>query len=107
MVHGIAFRASGLTTPRESLAGSRGNGRPWSACLRPWATTYVTANGNVLPCCISPFSTADYSASILGNVFETSFAEIWNGPNIVRDEKRCTPKSHCTPARDAGSNGVL
>ena len=98
--HGIAFRASGLTTPQESLAGSRGNGRPWSACFRPWATTYVTANGNVLPCCISPFSTADYSTLILGNVFETSFAEIWNGPKYRARREALHTRKAIAPLRE-------
>jgi MoaA/NifB/PqqE/SkfB family radical SAM enzyme len=85
--HGLAFRASGLATPRESLGASGGldaaDARPWSRCYRMWRLTYVTANGNVLPCCISPFATADYAALILGNVFETPFAEIWNGERYV------------------------
>jgi MoaA/NifB/PqqE/SkfB family radical SAM enzyme len=87
-VHGIAFRASGLSTPRESLGVRDGpvkasQDRPWSGCFRMWRSTYVTANGNVLPCCISPFSTADYEGLILGNVFETSFLDIWNGIKYV------------------------
>jgi radical SAM protein with 4Fe4S-binding SPASM domain len=39
----------------------------------------VTANGNVLPCCISPWVTRDYRALVLGNVFRERFADIWNG----------------------------
>jgi radical SAM protein with 4Fe4S-binding SPASM domain len=46
-------------------------------------TTYITANGNVLPCCISPFSTTNYAGLVLGNVFETPFAQIWNGARYV------------------------
>lgn len=53
--------------------------RPWSGCTRPWRSTYVTANGNVLPCCIAPFATADYQGIILGNVFERPIEDIWNG----------------------------
>jgi MoaA/NifB/PqqE/SkfB family radical SAM enzyme len=87
----LAFRASGLSTPRESLGGSRGaapnqgaaDDMPWSGCYRMWRSTYVTANGNVLPCCISPFSTSDYPGLILGNVLKTAFAEIWNGERYV------------------------
>jgi MoaA/NifB/PqqE/SkfB family radical SAM enzyme len=65
-VGGVAFRASGLSTPQESLGvregplGASQEDKPWSACFRMWRSTYVTANGNVLPCCIAPFSTADY-----------------------------------------------
>lgn len=81
--HGLAFRASGLAAPGESLKGSPQSDRPWSACYRPWTSTYVTANGNVLPCCISPFSTENYSELILGNVFETPFPAIWNGEKYI------------------------
>jgi MoaA/NifB/PqqE/SkfB family radical SAM enzyme len=76
---GVAFRASGARDPRNSLAAARlANDHPWQACLRPWTTAYVTANGNCLPCCISPFATHDYGSMILGNLFERPFGEIWN-----------------------------
>jgi MoaA/NifB/PqqE/SkfB family radical SAM enzyme len=75
----IQFRASGATTPRESLLSPDGNQRPWSLCRRPTTLLYTTVNGNVLPCCFSPFTTRDYSGLILGNAFEEPLAEIWNG----------------------------
>jgi MoaA/NifB/PqqE/SkfB family radical SAM enzyme len=87
--HRLVFRASGLTSPRESLLGQNDRGRsagstqPCSACYRLWTTTYITANGNVLPCCISPFSTTDYANLILGNVFRSPFAQVWNGERYV------------------------
>jgi MoaA/NifB/PqqE/SkfB family radical SAM enzyme len=76
---GITFRASGATTPRNSLLSGDGNLRPWSECRRPASLMYITANGNVLPCCFSPFTTRDYAGLLLGNAFETSLLEIWNG----------------------------
>jgi MoaA/NifB/PqqE/SkfB family radical SAM enzyme len=86
-VHNLAFRASGLASPQDSLSGRDSQGgsldaaqdRRRSICHRQWTTTYVTANGNVLPCCISPFSTTDYANLILGNVFRSPFSQIWNG----------------------------
>jgi len=76
---GITFKASGATNPRQSLEASRNpDPHPWQACVRPWTTAYITANGNALPCCISPFATADYASLKLGNVFEQPFVEIWN-----------------------------
>jgi MoaA/NifB/PqqE/SkfB family radical SAM enzyme len=76
---GIAFRASGARDPRSSLAAARAaDPTPWQACMRPWTTAYVTANGNCLPCCISPFATNDYSSLILGNLLERPFSELWN-----------------------------
>ena len=106
-VLGVTFRASGLASPQESL-GVPSNGdkpfdpstglrtgpaldksfdlaqdKPWAGCFRLWTTTYITANGNVLPCCISPFSTTDYADLVLGNVYHSPFAEIWNGAKYV------------------------
>jgi radical SAM protein with 4Fe4S-binding SPASM domain len=76
---GVAFSASGATTPRESLLSPDGNRRPWSCCRRPSSLIYVTANGNVLPCCFSPFTTSDYRGLVLGNAFEAPLSKIWNG----------------------------
>ena len=77
--HGIVLRASGATDPRRSLeASSQRDHQPWLACMRPWTTAYVTANGNCLPCCISPFATTDYESLKMGNLFEQEFDSIWN-----------------------------
>jgi len=78
---GINFLASGGRDPINSLAAARPSDfAPWQACMRPWTTAYVTANGNCLPCCISPFATDNYESLILGNLFEHPFSEIWNEP---------------------------
>jgi MoaA/NifB/PqqE/SkfB family radical SAM enzyme len=78
---GVDFRASGARDPLNSLAAARpADFAPWQACMRPWTTAYVTANGNCLPCCISPFATNDYESLLLGNLFERPFVEIWNDP---------------------------
>ncbi len=77
---GVQFRASGARNPRLSLDAARAaTDAPWRACLRPWTTAYITANGNCLPCCISPFATNDYESLILGNLNEQPFADLWNG----------------------------
>jgi MoaA/NifB/PqqE/SkfB family radical SAM enzyme len=71
---GIAFRASGATSPHQSLEASHhADPHPWQACMRPWTTAYITANGNALPCCIAPFATDNYDSLKLGNVFERPF----------------------------------
>ncbi len=76
---GINFQASGGRDPINSLAAARpADFAPWQACMRPWTTAYVTANGNCLPCCISPFATKDYESLILGNLFARPFIDIWN-----------------------------
>jgi radical SAM protein with 4Fe4S-binding SPASM domain len=77
---GIVLSASGLTDPLHSLEKKDNGPAPWKKCFRPWELIYVTAQGNVLPCCIAPFSTSDYAGITLGNVFENSLEEIWRGP---------------------------
>lgn len=76
---GISFRASGATTPRDSLLSPDGDERPWAECQRPSTLMYISANGNVLPCCLSPFTTRDYERLVLGNAFDATLVEIWNG----------------------------
>ena len=96
--HGIAMRASGLTTPLASLHGGRDASRPWAGCQRPWTLAYVTANGNVLPCCISPWVVRDYGGLILGNAFTEPFEAIWDGERYQRfraDFESDTPPDAC------------
>lgn len=76
---GLTFKASGATNPKASLEASKERDqKPWKKCMRPWTTAYITANGNALPCCISPFATTNYESLKLGNVFEQPFDDIWN-----------------------------
>jgi radical SAM protein with 4Fe4S-binding SPASM domain len=94
---GITVKASGLTTPLQSFAG-REDARPWAGCQRPWTLSYVTANGNVLPCCISPWVAKDYARTILGNALEERFADIWNGERYQQfrtDFESDTPPDPC------------
>lgn len=97
---GIVFRASGATTPHESVS-TKGD-HPWQGCLRPWSLMYITANGNALPCCIAPFATAAYTDILLGNVFTTPLAEVWNGPRyhelrtaVLSEAPSPWPCQHC------------
>jgi len=95
---GIQFNASGQSEPLESLLGQTEAGLPWSKCYRPLTLMYVTANGNVLPCCISPFATVDYDSIILGNVFKNSLEEIWMGSkyeNFRQQHQTATPPKSC------------
>lgn len=95
---GIQFNASGLSEPVESLRRQAGVKLPWSKCYRPLTLMYITANGNVLPCCISPFSTADYASIILGNVFKDTLADIWSGSryrNFRKQHQSATPPKCC------------
>jgi len=99
---GVRFNASGRSTPVDSLQGEAEAGLPWSNCYRPLTLMYITANGNVLPCCISPFATVDYASITLGNVFESSLAEIWSGQKYTNFRKRhqtATPPQCCRGCR--------
>jgi MoaA/NifB/PqqE/SkfB family radical SAM enzyme len=76
---GVAFQASGATDPAHSLRAAQGRElRPWSACVRPWTTAYITVAGNVLPCCMAHWADTDYGQMILGNIWEKDFRDIWN-----------------------------
>ena len=95
---GIQFNASGRTQPVASLQGNATDKLPWSNCYRPSTLTYITANGNVLPCCIAPFSTIDYASINLGNVFENTLEEIWGGTryeNFRKQHQSQTPPKCC------------
>jgi radical SAM protein with 4Fe4S-binding SPASM domain len=81
---GIAFRASGLNEPVQSLQRSQDLERYWSGCQRPWSLSYVSANGNVFPCCIAPCTAKNYRGAMLGNAFTEDFAQIWNGEKYQR-----------------------
>lgn len=113
--HRLDLRASGLASPQESLRGRNDGERPfdpaqdkpWSACFRLWETTYITANGNVLPCCISPFSTTDYSGLVLGNVFQTPFAQIWNGAKYIERRAALHITQPLHPCEQCGVNWGL
>ena len=94
----IRLDASGQSKPVESLQGEAEDRRPWRNCYRPMTLMYITANGNVLPCCISPFATVDYDAIILGNVFDNSVQEIWTGSEYAAFRQRhqsATPPKCC------------
>jgi len=113
--HGLDFRASGLSTPQQSLQRRRaavGEGEtdphmPWFDCHRPWRMTYVTANGNVLPCCIAPFSATDYGGLILGNIFDKAFPEIWNGTQYVERRTALRTAHPLSPCEECGMSWSL
>ncbi|HET9488170.1 MAG TPA: radical SAM protein [Methylomirabilota bacterium] len=99
---GVALRASGLTTPLDSLKGGVERPRHWAGCQRPWTLAYVTANGNVLPCCISPWVARDYRGLVLGNAFSERFAEIWNGERYRRFRTDFESDAPPDPCRGCG-----
>jgi MoaA/NifB/PqqE/SkfB family radical SAM enzyme len=97
---GLIFRASGATTPNESIAVQGAS--PWQGCYRPWTLMYITANGTALPCCIAPFATTVYPDIVLGNVVDTPLADVWNGQRyqelraaVLSENPNPWPCQHC------------
>jgi MoaA/NifB/PqqE/SkfB family radical SAM enzyme len=74
---GVTLRGSSEAMPADEPPSSAD--APWRGCRRPWTLAYVTANGNVLPCCIAPFTPAPYPSLVMGNVFRTPIADVWDG----------------------------
>ncbi|MDX2455391.1 radical SAM protein [Desulfosarcina sp.] len=99
---GIRFNASGLSAPVESLGSGDTDEQPWHKCHRPYSLMYITANGNVLPCCISPFSSVDYRSLILGNVFKSPLKEIWTGARYSEFRKQHQTETPPTCCRGCG-----
>ncbi|MGE3537678.1 MAG: radical SAM/SPASM domain-containing protein [Candidatus Tectimicrobiota bacterium] len=100
--YGIVFKASGATTPLQSLHGEAAEQRPWGGCQRPWTLSYVTANGNVLPCCISPWTTTQYRHLVLGNALTTPFAQVWNGAHYQQFRQEFESDVAPDPCRGCG-----
>ncbi len=76
---GVEIRGSGASSGAEAVVELGDGSRPWQACRRPYQSAYVTANGNVLPCCVAPFSTKDYAGIVLGRVPDTTLSEVFRG----------------------------
>lgn len=99
---GIRFNAAGTASPIQSVTRDFG-ARPWSGCQRPYNLTYITSSGNVLSCCFAPFGHRNareyYDERVLGNVFQESIEQIWNGEryNAFRHAfESDAPARHCS-----------
>lgn len=98
----VRLTASGLAAPGESLCREPRGKAPWRRCKRPWEVAYMTAWGNLLPCCISPFSTLDYDSLVFGNVFDEGFAKVWKGGKYQEFRKRHQSSSPPESCRGCG-----
>jgi MoaA/NifB/PqqE/SkfB family radical SAM enzyme len=52
------------------------NDRSRLRCRWPWSAAYITVEGDLTPCCNCP----DRRDVDLGNLLDTSFVTLWNGP---------------------------
>lgn len=81
---GVELLTCGGHTPATML-GASPDPSPWRSCRRPWESSVVLANGDVVPCCISTFTDARPHIT-MGNLYRADWPEIWNGPDY--DEHR-------------------
>jgi radical SAM protein with 4Fe4S-binding SPASM domain len=102
---GVTLRGSSEAMPVEQAPEFAE--RPWSACRRPTSLMYITANGNVLPCCIAPFTDAPYGSLILGNTGRMSLEEIWNGNQYEEWRSRMQSDDPPEACRGCGSAWAL
>jgi MoaA/NifB/PqqE/SkfB family radical SAM enzyme len=102
---GVSLWGSGDRSAADEGAGAL---RPWQECRRPYAAAYVTANGNLLPCCLTPFTAAGRAGDfVLGNVFETRFATLWSGPAYGELRKQFASESPPECCRLCGTRWSL
>ena len=97
---GVTLKGSGEASSAFESLGDNDADLPYQACRRPWSLMYVTANGNVLPCCIAPFTGVPYEDITLGNAFVQTIEEVWNGPRYQEWRRRM--QSGEPPAACAG-----
>lgn len=64
-------------------------------CPKPWTSALIDQNGNVLNCC--------WQARGLGNLEQSSFEEIWNGP-LAQAIRRSTAEGKPHPACSDSKN---
>jgi radical SAM protein with 4Fe4S-binding SPASM domain len=72
-----------------------------AVCPWPWTGAFIAANGDVVPCC----RVSDPDTVCMGNVFEESFARIWNSREYqsLRDRLRNhDPPGFCINCQAAG-----
>lgn len=83
---GVTLRGSGEASSSGLLPAPEAS--TYRDCRRPWSLMYVTANGNVLPCCIAPFTGVPYGEIVLGNLFTDAAETTWNGPRYREWRRR-------------------
>ena len=67
-------------------------------CEVPWATAAITANGDVMACCMP--------GTVIGNLNEQNLDEIWNGPGFAAFRTRVNSPNPPAPCRNCGMSRV-
>ncbi len=63
-----------------------------NSCSDPWTLAVISANGDVRPCCVWPYS--------MGNLHRQSFEEIWNGPGWQKIRRRVNSRFPQRPCKE-------
>ncbi len=63
-------------------------------CEVPWATAAITANGDVMACCMP--------GTVLGNLNDQTLGDIWNGPEFASFRSRVNSHNPPAPCRNCG-----
>lgn len=63
-------------------------------CEVPWGTAAITANGDVMACCMP--------GTVIGNLNEQSLDQIWNGPQFAAFRMRVNSPNPPAPCRNCG-----
>jgi radical SAM protein with 4Fe4S-binding SPASM domain len=87
---------SGKVSPPATDATPRPRTR-YNLCPYPWSTVNIASNGDIVACCRD-----SERQTVLGNLFEQSFLDIWNGEKY-RDLRRDLRDEH--PERQAACDG--
>lgn len=86
---GKPFRLRELLLRPVDQLWSRSPGH--ASCLSPWQTLALGADGTITACDCQP-------GEVVGNLFETPFQALWNGPGMVRLRQELlagTPRAAC------------
>ena len=90
--------------------GTKKRNKSMTFCKSPWMETAINWNGDVFPCSCVHTEEKDR----MGNIFEQSFEEIWNGKKYIAARKELldqpndletichTCKKNGYPGREAG-----
>ena len=113
-ISGIKLWGSGNANPvgKDLHNNHEKNGsepkRQWSECVRPFRTAYIMADGSMIPCCITPFSTAPHVEKfVLGNVFQDSFMGVWQGEKYKDFRRKFNSDNPWECCRRCGSDWSL
>ena len=88
---------------RYDATATRPNTRH-ALCTMAWDHTVINVDGSVTPCCYLRPDMGD--SFVMGNVFETTFAEIWRGPRYRKFRREMLAGRESMPVCDRCRGGT-